>query len=116
MAGYQSKFRGAEVDAYLDYVKKLQEEGLDPSAYATKEELKSKQDKIPGKGLSTEDFTTILKAKLDSLSNYDDAEIKSAVAFLKSSTSFVCSAQLCPATGLLKKCMKEQAVKRSLRQ
>jgi hypothetical protein len=84
MAGYQSKFRGAEVDAYLDYVKKLQEEGLDLSAYATKEELKGKQDKIPGKGLSTEDFTTTLKNKLNSLNNYDDAEIKAAIESLRS--------------------------------
>lgn len=84
MAGYQSKFRGAEVDAYLDYVKRLQEEGLDLSAYATKEELKGKQDKIPGKGLSTEDFTTTLKNKLNSLNNYDDAEIKAAIESLRS--------------------------------
>lgn len=84
MAGYQSKFKGAEVDAYLDYVKRLQEEGLDLSAYATKEELKGKQDKIPGKGLSTEDFTTTLKNKLNSLNNYDDAEIKAAIESLRS--------------------------------
>lgn len=47
MAGYQSKFRGAEVDAYLDYVKKLQEEGFDLSDYAKKEDLNNKQDAIP---------------------------------------------------------------------
>lgn len=47
MAGYQSKFKGAEVDAYLDYVKRLQEEGLDLSNYARKEDLDKKQDAIP---------------------------------------------------------------------
>lgn len=47
MAGYQSKFRGAEVDGYLEYVKKLKEEGLELSDYAKKEDLNSKQDVIP---------------------------------------------------------------------
>jgi hypothetical protein len=47
MAGYQSKFRGSEVDGYLEYVKKLKEEGLELSDYAKKEDLNSKQDVIP---------------------------------------------------------------------
>lgn len=47
MAGYQSKFRGYEVDGYLEYVKKLKEEGLELSDYAKKEDLNSKQDVIP---------------------------------------------------------------------
>lgn len=83
MAGYQSKFRGAEVDAYLDYVKKLQEEGLDLSAYATKDELKDKVDKIPGKGLSTEDFTTGLKEKLEGMNAFDPTEINNAIKDLQ---------------------------------
>ncbi len=36
-----------------------------------------------GKGLSTNDFTNALKAKLDSLSNYDDAQLRQAVNALK---------------------------------
>lgn len=41
-------------------------------------------DKVEGKQLSTEDFTTILKEKLDGLSNYDDTEISQAVEKLRS--------------------------------
>ena len=37
-------------------------------------------EKVTGKGLSTEDFTTTLKEKLDGLSNYDDTEIANTVA------------------------------------
>ena len=36
----------------------------------------NKVDKVDGKGLSTNDFTNEDKAKLDSLENYDDIEIK----------------------------------------
>lgn len=50
---YNSKLKGAEVERILNSVE-------------------SKVDKIEGKGLSTEDFTTLLKEKLDSLKNYDD--------------------------------------------
>ena len=41
-----------------------------------KQNIANKVDKVEGKGLSTEDFTTELKAKLEGLSNYDDTEIK----------------------------------------
>lgn len=46
---------------------------------ATKIELDGKVDKIIGKQLSTEDFTTLLKEKLESLKNYDDAELVSRI-------------------------------------
>lgn len=39
------------------------------------EALKEKVDKVEGKQLSTEDFTTALKTKLEGLSNYDDTQI-----------------------------------------
>ena len=66
-----------------------------PSEYITESELESKRyaeaisldgkvDKITGKGLSTEDFTTALKNKLESLNNYDDSEINSALEGLQS--------------------------------
>lgn len=131
MAGYQSKFKGAEVDGYLEYVKKLKEEGLELSDYAKKEDLDNKQDAIPdldairsgskkgatalqfvpseyvteteltnkgyattaalnkkvdkvsGKQLSTEDFTSALKTKLEGLSNYDDTELSNALSTLR---------------------------------
>lgn len=40
----------------------------------------TKVDKVPGKGLSTEDFTTEEKQKLAGLNNYDDTEIKKDIA------------------------------------
>lgn len=48
---------------------------------ATLEE--NKVDKVEGKGLSTEDFTTELKSKLESLENYDDTEIKEDISNLE---------------------------------
>lgn len=41
--------------------------------------LFGKQDKIPNKGLSTNDFTDEYKKKLDSLNNYDDTDIKDGI-------------------------------------
>lgn len=45
--------------------------------------LSDKVDKVAGKQLTTEDFTTALKEKLESLSNYDDASIKATVQSLQ---------------------------------
>lgn len=42
--------------------------------------LEGKVDKITGKGLSTNDYTTAEKEKLESLSNYNDADIKASIA------------------------------------
>lgn len=42
-----------------------------------------KVDKVEGKGLSTEDFTTLLKQKLESLQNYDDTAVNEAVNKLR---------------------------------
>lgn len=53
--------------------------------YAELSDLDSKVDKISGKQLSTEDFTTALKQKLDSLSNYDDTELSNSLEQLQSS-------------------------------
>ncbi len=41
--------------------------------------LDKKVDKIDGKGLSTNDFTTAYKTKLESLENYDDTEIRNII-------------------------------------
>lgn len=41
--------------------------------------LENKVDKVDGKQLSTEDFTTALKAKLEGLNNYDDTSIQNSV-------------------------------------
>lgn len=56
---------------------------IDLSAYATKLDLNNKVDKVSGKQLSTEDFTTALKDKLSGLKNYDDTSINSAISSLQ---------------------------------
>ena len=45
--------------------------------------LNNKVDKIEGKGLSTEDFTTELKNRLNSLENYDDTALTARVAAIE---------------------------------
>lgn len=57
-----------------------------PAASITEEkkaEWDNKVDKVEGKQLSTEDFTTTLKNKLNSLNNYDDTEINEVVNTLR---------------------------------
>lgn len=51
----------------------------DISHLATKTEVNAKVDKVTGKQLSTEDFTTALKNKLNGLSNYDDTAVNNAI-------------------------------------
>lgn len=46
-------------------------------------EIAKKVDKISGKGLSTEDYTTAEKTKLAGLSNYDDTALSSRVSALE---------------------------------
>ena len=57
---------------------------VDLSNYYTKPEtntlVSSKVDKVEGKQLSTEDYTTEEKTKLASLENYDDTAVKSDIA------------------------------------
>lgn len=93
---YNSKYKGSEVDAALDLAKSALQSV--PSEYVTETELTnkgyattsvmntalgSKVDKVTGKQLSTEDFTTALKQKLEGLSNYNDTEINAAVSALQ---------------------------------
>jgi hypothetical protein len=47
------------------------------------QDISGKVDKVTGKGLSTEDFTSALKTKLEGLSNYDDAELANAISTLR---------------------------------
>ena len=69
-----------------------------PSEYVTETELSNKGyattasvnsslgnkvDKVSGKQLSTEDFTTALKTKLQGLSNYDDTAVNNAINSLR---------------------------------
>lgn len=56
---------------------------IDMSAYYTKSEidtlLQGYVEKVSGKGLSTEDYTTAEKTKLAGLENYDDTALKARV-------------------------------------
>ena len=57
-----------------------------PAASITKKkkaEWDNKVDKVSGKQLSTEDFTSALKTKLEGLSNYDDTELSNALSTLR---------------------------------
>ena len=46
-------------------------------------DISGKVDKVAGKQLSTEDFTTALKTKLEGLNNYDDTELSEALSTLR---------------------------------
>lgn len=61
---FNSKHKSSEIEEILDSVS-------------------GKQDKEEGKGLSTEDFTSALKTKLEGLSNYDDTELSDALSTLR---------------------------------
>ena len=56
-----------------------------PISTATQTALNNKVDKVEGKGLSTEDYTTAEKEKLATLTNYNDTEIKADITKLQSS-------------------------------
>ncbi|MDE6835021.1 MAG: hypothetical protein K2J39_12375 [Ruminococcus sp.] len=72
----------ANAPADFDTLKEISDwiESHEDSAAAMNTAINNKVDKITGKGLSTNDFTTTLKNKLDGLSNYDDTKIKSDIS------------------------------------
>ena len=45
-------------------------------------DVKNKVDKVPGKDLSTNDYTTEEKTKLASLTNYSDSEVRELITVL----------------------------------
>ena len=61
----------------------ITESELESKGYAEAISLDGKVDKETGKGLSTEDFTSALKAKLEGLTNYDDTTISTALSSLQ---------------------------------
>ena len=71
---------------FFDYMGKTT--SIDLTDYYKKSEvdnlLDGKVDKVEGKGLSTEDFTTELKNRLNSLENYDDTALTERVAAIES--------------------------------
>ena len=58
-----------------------------PISTATQSALNNKVDKVTGKGLSTEDYTTTEKNKLATLNNYNDTEVKADISELQSDVS-----------------------------
>ena len=70
---------------FFDYMGKTT--SIDLTDYYKKSDvdnlLNGKVDKIEGKGLSTEDFTTELKNRLNSLENYDDTALTARVAAIE---------------------------------
>lgn len=97
MEDFNSKYTGEQVEELLDMVANGEAGGgitaetdpifsASPAASITdakKEEWDNKVDKVNGKQLSTEDFTTALKTKLEGLSNYDDTELSNALSTLR---------------------------------
>lgn len=74
------------VDDEVEDAKAYSEEMADNAEKATKQYADdNKVAKVEGKQLSTEDFTTTLKQKLEGLTNYDDADVRSAIAELQNS-------------------------------
>jgi hypothetical protein len=97
MTDYNSKYTGEQVEEFLDQIANGDIGGgietetdpifsASPAATITdakKEEWDNKVDKVSGKQLSTEDFTSALKTKLEGLSNYDDTELSNALSTLR---------------------------------
>lgn len=68
------------MNANWDKIKEV----VDNNADELSETQINKVDKVDGKGLSTEDYTTAEKQKLAGLNNYDDTEIKEDIQDIKS--------------------------------
>jgi hypothetical protein len=98
MEDYNSKYTGEQVEEFLDQIANGEIGGggitsetdpifsASPAASITEEkkaEWDDKVDKVSGKQLSTEDFTSALKTKLEGLSNYDDTELSEALSTLR---------------------------------
>lgn len=62
----------------------LDKDGLIRLVDKLQNQLDAKVDKVTDKQLSTNDFTTPMKNKLNNLNNYDDTEIKNDIAINKS--------------------------------
>lgn len=82
----QNKVIKKYVDDEVEDAKAYSEEMADNAETAAKQYADdNKVAKVEGKQLSTEDFTTTLKQKLEGLTNYDDADVRSAITALQNS-------------------------------
>ena len=93
----------SEVDAKIDEAVTGGE--VDLSNYYTKPEvdtkIDTKVDKVEGKQLSTNDFTTALKTKLEGLTNYDDSDIRNIITNIQNMVDYTLVEQTVSGTGIL---------------
>ena len=93
----------SEVDAKIDEA--VTGSKVDLSNYYTKSETDSKVsgkvDKVEGKQLSTNDFTTALKTKLEGLTNYDDSDIRNIITNIQNMVDYTLIEQTVSGTGIL---------------
>lgn len=66
----------------LDVAYKAADNALSERIIDNEQAIAAKVDKVEGKGLSEEDFTSTLKTKLEGLENYDDEQVKSDIVSL----------------------------------
>lgn len=81
LQSYTEKYTGTVTGIKINGTVKSGSGVIDLGTITT--DISGKVDKVAGKQLSTEDFTTALKNKLERLSNYDDTEIENAVSSLQ---------------------------------
>nr|DAK10355.1 MAG TPA: Head fiber protein [Caudoviricetes sp.] len=93
----------SEVDAKIDEAVAGGE--VDLTNYYTKAEIDSKVsgkvDKVTGKGLSTNDFTTALKTKLEGLTNYDDSDIRTSITNIQNMVDYTLIEKTVSGAGVL---------------
>ena len=70
-----------DLNSNFDIEKTLNEnwDKIDNNAKEIEKQVNGKIDKVEGKELSTNDFTSNYKEKLENLENYDDTEIKQSI-------------------------------------
>ena len=99
----ENTYTKSEVDTKIDEVVAGGE--VDLSNYYTKSETDSKVsgkvDKVTGKQLSTNDFTTVLKTKLEGLSNYDDSSIRTLITNIQNQVEYTLVEKTVSAAGVL---------------
>ena len=81
LQSYTEKYTGTVTGIKINGETKSGSGVIDLGTIST--DISGKVDKVVGKQLSTEDFTTALKNKLEGLSNYDDTELSNAISTLR---------------------------------
>ena len=78
-------FKGSEINYLLEFLNDYKDNIFKiPNIEDNLETISiNKVDKIEGKGLSTEDFTSALKEKLEALKEYDDSKLNTAITSLR---------------------------------